>query len=375
MKVAYLGQMADVSRETSIAKKIRDQVRAWRAAGHNCRYFALAPSAELWTGLASTAEATIVRRGSAWSRPFRSLALCRALADWRPDIVYFRYAHHEAGLPALFARVPAVAEINSDDTFEYALTLGPAKNLYHRLTRRRVLRSVSAFVPVTNELSRIAVSFDRPVEVIANSIGLADLSPLSPAPSDAPPRLAFMGTARTPWHGLDRIAELARLFPDWGFDVVGDDSETWPADQAGPVPPNLALHGTLSRERYLPLLAASTAALGTFGLYRKGMHEACPLKVREYLALGLPVIGACADTDIPDDADYHLRLPNDAAPLAPRRDASAAFVERWRGRRVPRASIAHIDTAVKETRRLAFMARVVAGWRAARGLPPLGPRP
>jgi len=370
VKIAYLGQMADVSRETSIAKKIRDQLRAWRAAGHDCRYFALVSSVGLWPGLTAEAPATVVARGPAWLRPFRSRALCRTLADWRPDLVYFRYAYHEAGLPDLFARFPAVAEINSDDTIEYALTLAPAKNLYHQLTRRRILRSVSAFVPVTHELARLVAPFARPSEVIANSIDLSAVAPLPPAPASSP-RLVFVGTARTPWHGLGRIAEIARLFPDWSFDIVGDDAKTWPSDSTAPIPSNLVLHGTLPRERYLPLLASATVALGTFELFRKGMHEACPLKVREYLALGLPVIGACEDTDIPPGADYYLRLPNDAASLAPHREALAAFLDRWRLRRVPRASIAHLDTAVKEPRRLAFMQDIAADWRARRGIAPL----
>jgi hypothetical protein len=87
------------------------------------------------------------------------------------------------------------------------------------------------------------------------------------------------------------------------------------------------------------------------------MYEACPLKVREYLALGLPVIGAYRDTDIPDESEYFLRLPNDAAPLAPHRETIAAWIDRWRGRRVPRAAIAHFDHLAKEKRRLGFLER------------------
>jgi hypothetical protein len=40
------------------------------------------------------------------------------------------------------------------------------------------------------------------------------------------------------------------------------------------------------------------------------MSEASPLKSREYLALGLPVIGAYEDTDIPPDDPVYLQLPN-----------------------------------------------------------------
>lgn len=368
MKIAYLGQMADVSHETSIAKKIRDQIRAWHASGHEVRYFALAPSTDLWSVLATTA--TLIERGPAWRYPARSVALCSAITAWRPDLIYFRYAHHAAGLPRLFARFPTVAEINSNDTVEYTLTLGPWKALYHHLTRRRILRTIAGFVPVTHELARLVEPFARPSEVVANSIDLTALAPLPPAAGSAPPRLIFIGTPHTPWHGLDRIAEFARLFPEWGFDIVGDDNASWPMNQAGPPPLNLVLHGTLPREGYLPILANASAALGTFGLYRKSMDEACPLKVREYLAFGLPVIGACTDTDIPASADYYLQLPNDNAPLVPHRKTIAAFVAHWRERRVPRDSIAHLDVSVKESRRLAFMARIHADWHAAHsGLP------
>jgi hypothetical protein len=85
------------------------------------------------------------------------------------------------------------------------------------------------------------------------------------------------------------------------------------------------------------------------------MHEACPLKVREYLAFGMPVIAAYEDTDIPPNADYFLRLPNDDTPLAPHLSSIRAFLKYWQGRRVPRFAVAHLDTAVKERQRLAFM--------------------
>ena len=75
---------------------------------------------------------------------------------------------------------------------------------------------------------------------------------------------------------------------------------------------------------------------------------------------GLPVLAAYQDTDVPDDADYFHRLPNDAASLAPHRDAIAAWLERWQGRRVPRAAVAHLDTEQKEKRRLAFLTRIAA---------------
>jgi hypothetical protein len=371
-RIAYLLQMADLSTENGISKKIHQQAAAWRAAGAEVRIFAQSNDSRTWSPPAGVAI-SLFAKGPPWQRYRQARALRAAVRAWRPDVIYFRYAYHAPGLPALFREFPCVAEINSDDQREYPLTLGPLKNLYHRLTRRRVLAPVRGFVPVTRELARVVAPFSRPCEVIANAIPLATITPLPPAPDTSPVELAFIGSARTPWHGLERIGELARLFPEWRVHVIGDEASIWPTLSPLPAPANLTFHGALPCERYLPLLATTTAALGTFGLYRKGMQEACPLKVREYLALGLPVIGGCADTDIPDGADYYLRLPNDSAPLAPHRDSIAAFAAAWRGRRVPRASIAHLDTEVKEARRLGFMAGIVADWRAARGLPPLAP--
>jgi glycosyltransferase involved in cell wall biosynthesis len=366
MKIAYLGQMADVSRETSIAKKIRGQCLAWQEAGHSVRYFALTPTLTVWPGLAPVAT-ELLAGSTPVARLLHSPALGRRIRAWQPDVIYFRYAYHSPGLPDLFREIPAVAEINSDDTMEYGLTLGPVKQLYHRLTRARVLRAVAGFVPVTEELARRFAIFSRPASVIANGVDLASFPQLPAAGPTAPRRLAFMGSPGTPWHGLDRIGALAALMPDLLFDIIGCTVDDWrvATAAASPPPANFVFHGHMVRTDYEPLLRNATAALGTFGLYRKGMDEACPLKVREYLALGLPVIGACHDTDIPEGADYYLRLPNADTPLAPHVTTIKTFLDHWSGRRVSRDAIAHLDLQVKEPRRLEFMAQVVAGFHCA----------
>lgn len=364
MRIAYLGQMADVATENGISKKIRQQGAAWLSAGHAVRYFAAVPVAQPWPGLAPL-ETDLVARGRGIARIVSSFALCRRLRRWRPDILYFRYAYHSPGLSSLFRDFPTIAELNSDDRQEYGLTLSATKRLYHRFTRRRVLRRTRGFVAVTQELAERFTDFQIPTEVIGNGTDLADL-PLLPAASDHErTRVVLMGNTGTPWHGLDRLAELARLLPELDFLVIGCTAADYRSCDLNQLPPgNLQLLGMLPQHDYLPLLREATAAFGTLGLYRKSMDEACPLKVREYLALGLPVIGAYRDTDIPDGADFFLRLPNNAESLAPWRDRIAAFIEAWRGRRVSRSAIAHLDVSVKESQRLAFMKQIVAESRS-----------
>jgi glycosyltransferase involved in cell wall biosynthesis len=357
VKIAYLGQMADVATENSISKKIRSQTATWQQLGHTVKYFTLAPTTNVWSGLAG-AEPFLLLKRSPWEWAANSLRLCRHLRRWKPDLVYFRYANHAPGLPGLFRSIPTIAEINSDDTTEYVLTLPRYKVLYHILTRDRIFRSIRALLPVTSELASRLAHFAKPTLTIGNSINLADF-PLQTNSPDQNIRLVFIGSRGAPWHGLDRLAELAGLLPSIAFDVVGYTPEEWRSENLPAGGNRLCLHGPLPRTSYESLLSQATAAIGTLGLYRKHMEEACPLKVREYLALGLPVIGAYQDTDIPPDADYFLRLPNNAEPLAPWRDRILAFLDHWRSRRVPRPAIAHLDVSVKEARRLAFMEQIL----------------
>lgn len=356
MKIAYLGQMADVATENGISKKIRMQTGHWQKAGHDVRYFSLVPATAAWSGLAAL-RPELVPRGNLAQRILGSYRLAAKIRAWQPDGIYFRYAYHSPGLQNLFRAIPTIAELNSDDRTEYPTTLSRGKVIYHRLTRGRILRAIRAFVPVTHELAQRVAEFGRPHEVIANGVELDDFVSAPPPFPGSPLRLIFVGSAGAPWHGLERLAEIARLFPQATVDVVGCR-----ADEVVDPAPTMRFHGHLPRSEYEPLFAGATAAVATMALFRKKMEEACPLKVREYLALGMPVIAAYRDTDVPDDADYFLRLPNNAAPLTSHRERIGAWLESWHGRRVPRASVAHLDYAAKERQRLAFLQRF---WTAA----------
>jgi glycosyltransferase involved in cell wall biosynthesis len=349
--------MANVANENGISKKIRSQAAVWSQLGHSVRYFSLTPTINVWDEIAPL-ETDLTARGGLLERGARSRHMANRVRAWNADLIYFRYAYYSPGLPSLFRKIPTVAEINSDDLREYPLTLSWPKLMYHRLWRNTILRELASFVTVTHELKLRFRSFNKPIQVIGNGIDLAAIDPSVVLNAAAPKRLIFVGNTGSPWHGLDRVGEIVRLLPEYSVDVVGCTNTDW-RKAVGPVlvPPQITFHGMLPRSAYEPLLHRATAAIGTLGLFQKGMDEACPLKVREYLAFGLPVIGAYNDTDFPSDADYFLQLPNSAAPLDSYKEKLRSFLNGWRERRVPRSSIAHLDTNVKERERLTFMMR------------------
>ena len=71
-----------------------------------------------------------------------------------------------------------------------------------------------------------------------------------------------------------------------------------------------------------------------------------------------------------------LELPNVAGSLVDNVPQIEAFLETWRGRRVERGDVRHLDMTIKEAERLDFFARIIAATqpparRAAAGQPAL----
>jgi len=108
------------------------------------------------------------------------------------------------------------------------------------------------------------------------------------------PRFLFVASKFSPWQGLDCFLKSARLSEDaFHVDIVGDASIS---DQAHVRHDSrIQFHGHLSSESIRALAAQADISLSSFALFRKGMKEACTLKVRESLAMGLPVYAGHRD--------------------------------------------------------------------------------
>lgn len=295
-------------------------------------------------------------------RFFATRQLARDLIEWSPGLVYHRY---DLAYPA-FMRVarlfPMVLEINTDDLQEYRLGLAH-RSAYNRLTRHQILNRCRGVVYVTGELAALRhfARYDKPARVIGNGLRL-DAFPSTPPSKDSHPKVVFMGSSGQAWHGVDKILALARSFPEWRFDLIGPA----PSEIHATLPPNLIAHGRLHRANYEAIVATADAAVGTLALHRKGMNEASPLKVREYLAYGIPTIIGYQDTDFPEPAPFLLQLPNVPSNVEDHLPSIRRFVEQWKGHRVARADVAHLDVRVKEEARLAFFEEVLNGGRTSR---------
>lgn len=344
MRIAYFAHASGGSR-SGVFQKIAAQVDQWRTGGHLvCVFIATRDDPAPW--LSRLGDCVVGQYASLGSRMRAMVDLVRAMRSFDPNVAYLRWDLFYPQMVWFPAQTPLVVEVNSDDLHEYALG-SRARSVYNSLTRDVMLMRARALVFVTSELSRCASFARYPGRhlVVSNGIDLAAY-PEPPAVEGGPLRVAFVGSDREPWHGVDKLMTLAAMRPDWCFDIVG------PRNESRTSPPNILWHGSLERAEVLSVLAKADVGVGTLALHRKLMTEACPLKVREYLAIGLPVLYAYSDADVDSLGPWCLRIANTESNIVDEIDRIDAFVRRSRGTRIPRPSVAHIDLASKEQQRL-----------------------
>jgi glycosyltransferase involved in cell wall biosynthesis len=261
-------------------------------------------------------------------------------------------------LEKLFDIAPVVVEINTNDIDEYRYR-GSLYYWMNRFFRGRILRNAAGIIVPSFELRDMPANqkYQKPITVITNGIDLTEIPSLPPAMNKTPV-LAFVATPGYPWHGIDKIIELAIVCDDLNFIVIGFDQTDCP----GQLPANLKLLGSLRQREIGNALLKADLAFGTLALHRKNMNEACPLKVREALAYGLPIIYAYKDTDFEDlNCEFLLRLPNTENNVIQHVDEIRAFAYKMRGERVDRKIFSsRIDQRIKEKKRLKFFEKIVS---------------
>ena len=94
--------------------------------------------------------------------------------------------------------------------------------------------------------------------------------------------VVFIGS-NTPWHGIEKIVEIATKNPSIGFVIIGDYEIKTTLS-------NIIMLGKQNMSTIPLILNYCSFGFGPFSLSKKNMKEACPLKTREYLYFGVPII-------------------------------------------------------------------------------------
>ena len=351
-KILYLAEW-DAFSNSGVIRKIKAQYETWRKLGVEARLVIVSPKGPRGSSPTIQGEGitVIAHEGGRYGlgKLFKAGALREAskvVAEFGPDVIYYRQSSWTPGILGVLKKATCVVvEINSNDVFEID-QYGWLKARYHRATRGWLINLTKGFVCVGRELGEYYSRYGKPVEIIGNGFDTSSVVPRSP-PHNARVQLVFVGSPNQSWHGVDKLVQVAEQFSDMDFHIVGESVENPPS--------NFILHGYLGWESLSALYKKMDFGFGTLALHRKKMNEISPLKSREYVAYGLPVIGAYQDTDL-DGCDFFLRIPNTESGVRDSVSEIKKFVSVWKDKVLDVSAVnSKVDSVYKERRRVEFM--------------------
>lgn len=367
MKIVYLADI-NIDITTGVLNKMNTQINYWVDMGHEVHMACLAPfrvdraNTKLTPKVAGICiPANRMIPGFIKGRVYHILGKIFGLREIReyleaikPDVIYMREMIGFPGLNRLLGAYKVVLECNTLLKDELALFSYQARKLY-ALYQEKLYNTIGGFVGVTNEIRDQFKAYGKPVCTISNGINSDNFSAIRQsragiARSDRA-NVILVGSPHQDWHGADKFYLMAEHIPEADFHLIGIEAPGEPRT-------NFFIHGYLDKEALTECYRMADIGVGTLALHRKNMEEACPLKVREYAALGLPMIIAYYDPDF-HGQDFVLQLDNKEDCILPRIEDIRAFIQKWKHQKIePEVIDPLISVAVKERDRLSFMKQV-----------------
>jgi hypothetical protein len=369
MRIAYLTEWTPFA-ETGVLKKLIGQVITWRELGAVAELYSLSPISSATPALNFSDVGRVVgvlpqslldqfpaARLGYINKTVSVRKLATLLRKFKPDVIYYRQnGPWYPGLAQLLAIAPTVFEINTDELSEHHIW-GKSFNFLYRSTQGRALAKAHGFVVMTDEIGRRYKYLGRPLAVIPNSFWGDQIVSFPPS-GNSRPNFVFVGsriTGTASWHGVDKLIPLAEALSSCHFHIVGHEKSDLPRIT---IPPNVTLYGFRSASELTDIFRKSDVGIGSLALHRKGMSEACPLKVRDYLMHRLPaVIGYTESESRLNSAPYVLPIGPAEDNVARNFERILKFGEQWLNRRVA-ADLSFMSRRAKEADRLDFMARI-----------------
>lgn len=364
MKIAYIIDFDINKYSTSVYNKIVKKIRNWELLGNEIHLLVVSNNT-IHELLPRVINIIVFERPSLnWLR-FSSLKtyigrnkafgkMKAYLCKLKPDVIYYRpnFMWYPQ-LSQCLSFAPYVIEINSIDDEEGKLHYSPNgiryKIFYYG--RKKLMNSSKGIIALTNEIALHLTPYKKPTKVIANGYDTGDamVHKSNRSVTNIRPQVIFIGTPDQPWQGFEEFAYMANCIPESDFHLIG------PSSIQTPCPDNLKIYGYLASNEIEAIYSIADIGVGTLSLYVKNMQEACPLKVREYIAHGLPVVLGYADTDL-EGQDFVLNIGCYKDNVEKNIYAIKEFINKYHDKSVPK-EIAQklIDNKQKEKARLVFI--------------------
>ncbi|KAA1244326.1 glycosyltransferase family 4 protein [Aquimarina sp. RZ0] len=354
MKIVYVLEV-DPYLHSGIIKKVNDQINFWRTKGNEVILLVIwaTPKEDhisyIQGKILSSKIANKLKGGFIKNYLNKILSvknLSTELEKINPDILYIRQNIWYPKLSKVLQKYNTVLEINTVDTIEINY-YSRLKKLVYLFGREKIIRSSKGLVAVSPDILSHYDKYDIQSIVVSNGINLSKISKIKNSTSLGRVNLVFVGSSNMKWHGIDRIIELANFFTEYNFDIVGYDKDDFPN-----TPKNVKFYGWVDKNELEKIYAKNHFGLGSFSNHLVGKKVDSTLKVREYLAYGLPVILGHVDVDL-NEEDFVFKATNEKGNFIDF-EKIKTYIEKNRDLIVENKDLKIIESSTKEEERLEF---------------------
>ena len=261
--------------------------------------------------------------------PFRLMWAARELGHGGYRAIILRYPKLPFGWRSFLRRagVPVITEHHTDEVAEIRGSGGwvhRAASALEKHVRAGFLRKVSGVIGVTPEITeRIHAEAPQAFSAtMTNGVDVASVPATGFVPFDGTVlRMVSVASEFVPWQGLDRLLNGMLTYPGavrLELVLIGAVPEKLKELVArSNRRPGMAVHcpGPSYGPELDARLGSANLAIASLALFRKQMVQACPLKVREYMARGIPFVYGYNDPDVPEDSEFALKVPAEDQPV------------------------------------------------------------
>lgn len=246
------------------------------------------------------------------------------------DRIILRYPFADPTFGALFDRYPGriITEHHADEIKEletFGTKAGRFKVVLEKTFGPLVLSRVSGIIGVTDEIRRLQlgkISTTKPSAVVSNGCDVDGVNFTSFRPFDGRTlTLIFVATHFVSWHGLDRLLDSIAIYKGSTtirLILVGQivyQRDIKRIHRLSKMKVQVEKRDILRGKALDECFRESNIAVGTLALHRKGIKQACTLKIRDYIARGIPFIYGYEDVDIDKNCDFAMRLEDSEEPI------------------------------------------------------------
>jgi len=210
----------------------------------------------------------------------------------------------------------------------YKITFGNILNYIQEYINSKKLKNKAiGLIGVTDEISREESkrNISLPIKTISNGIDVSKVNFTKFIPFDGKLlTMTIVASEFAPWHGLDKLLKSLIEYDSVEITIilnlVGEyisDKDKLTIEKINTAKKNITIRvlGSKRGEELDEIFSKSTLAIGSLAIYRQKLEEACALKIREYLARGIPFIYSAKDPDIDSKSSFSLEFPNDNTPI------------------------------------------------------------